>query len=723
MPVVLPLIAAVAAAATTAGVGAALTAAGFAAFGLSVATSAAIVGGIAGAVVAFGVSAVGSALFPVKRGRVGDAVGEAFSRTQQFRQPITAHRVILGRARVSGPIVFLHTNAEARTGYTSLVNGSVSADYAAESLLYLCHAIAGHEISLVEAVLVDNDPLTDEKFRGRVYVEAGAGASTQAASPLLLAETDGKWTAAHRLRGRAYLATVLKYDPAVFQSGIPNISAIVRGALVYDPRAGATGWSNNAAILVAHYIAADFGLRADWSEIDIPTLVASANICDERVPLAAGGDEARYTINGAFDLDEAPGSVLERLVAAMAGAAVFVGGKWYIHAGAWQAPTLRITEDMLRGAVTVRANRPARDLFNGVRSVYVRPAAGWQPTDAPPVIDAAALAQDAGVERYADLALNFTASGYRAQRIQQIVLRRNRMQRQVSVPLNLSGLQIRVMDTVELELPRLPLDTYRVVNWRLSPEGGVDLLLEQDAASVYEWDADTDEQALGDVASVDFPAGATLDAPVVTVTTPTTPVPATIAIAWGAISGAGSYSPEWRQPNTAAWTAVTPTGTGVTVTTAGPAAFRVQARNGEAYSLWCDVALPPPPDGFQVSGSASGYDVIVTLAAGTTKLQIFEGTTDVLASATKRAEEPVDGTTNITDGSGILKYVWARSVNAAGNVGTMRGPLSVDPGVVGDLGGWGDSGGGDSGGGDSDGGGGAGDGSGGDGSGGGGDGE
>lgn len=676
MPVVLPLIAAVAAA----GVTAALTA-----------TTGIIVASIAGAAVAFGVSALGNALFPVKTGRSGaasDPIGESFSRTQQFRQPITAHRMILGRARVSGPIVFLHTNAAARSSYSSLVNGGVSADYTAESLLYLCHVIAGHEISIVEAILIDDTSLRDEKYRGSVYVEAGAGSTTQAASPLLLAETDGKWTSAHRLRGRAYLASVLKYDPAVFPSGIPNISAIVRGALVYDPRTNATGWSNNAAILVAHYITHPNGMRASWDEIDTPTLIAAANICDERVALAGGGDEARYTINGSFDLDESPGSILERLVAAMAGAAVFVGGKWYIHAGAWVTPVIRINADMLRGDVTVRANRPARDLFNGVRSVYVRPAAGWQPTDAPPIIDATALAADNGVERYADLALNFTASGYRAQRIQQIVLRRNRKQRQLLLPLNMSGLQIRVMDTVEVELPRLPLDTYRVVSWRLSAEGGVDVVLEQDDASVYEWDETTDEQALGAVAAIDFPAGATLNAPVVTVTTPTVATPATIDIAWGAISGASSYPVEWRAPNTSTWTNATPTGTGATVSTGDVAAFRVQARSGESYSLWTDVMLPAAPEVLQIVGTVGGYDIVTELATGTTKLQIFEGTTDVLSSASKRAEEPVTGTTSITDGSGVTKYIWARGVNAAGNVGTMRGPLIVVPTIAGGTAGW-----------------------------------
>ena len=682
MPVVIPIIAAVAAAAASYGVGAFVVGLGYSAL------AGAIIGGLAGAVAAFAVSSLGNALFPVRAAR-NSAINDAFSRTQQFRQPITAHRMVVGRARVSGPIVFLYTNAEARTAYTSLVNGSVAADYRAEQLLYLCHVIAAHEISAIETVMIDNLPLTDEKWRGVAYVEAGAGSADQAASPLLLAETDGQWTSSHRLRGRAYLASVLKYDEAIFTAGVPNISAVARGALCYDPRSGATGWTRNAAIIVAWYLTSDFGLRASWDDIDTATLVASANICDEEVALNDGSTEARYTCNGSFDLDEAPGRVLERLCSAMAGTAVFVGGKWYVHAGAWSSPSDTITEDMLRGPVTVRLNRPSRDLFNGVRAVYVRPAAGWQPTDAPPLSDATALAADGGVESYTDLALDFTVSGYRAQRLMQIALRKNRLQKQIVAPLNLSGLRLRCMDVVTVSLPRLPEATYRVTGWALSPDGGVDVTLEEETADVWAWTPATDERALPAVAAVEFPSGATLGTPVVTVTTPNDPEPATIAIAWAAITSATSYLVEWREPGASVWTSATPSGTTATPSTAGVAGFRVQARGADdAYGLWRTVDLPEAPTGFLVVTTGGGYDVTVTIAEGTDRAQIFAGTTSTFSASTKLTPEPDSGTTSVVDASGVPKYLWVRGVGTDGNAGVERGPVLIDPSTTGEIGGW-----------------------------------
>jgi len=681
LPAAIPLIAAIAGAVATAGVAGALAGTALAAAIGAVGVS--VLAGLAGGIVAFGISALGNALFPVARRR--DPIGEAFARTQQVRQPITPHRRIYGRARVSGPLVFIHTNPAARTAFVSQVNGGVAADYARESLLYLCHVLAGHRIDAIETVLVDNLAITDERFRGVLHVSWGLGASTQTANAMLVAETDGQWTTAHRLRGRAYMATVLKYDEVAFPSGVPNMSAVVRGEPeIYDPRTGATRWSINAALVVAHYITSPNGLRASWDEIDIPTLIASANVCDERVPLAGGGDEPRYTCSGAYEADEAPRAVLEKLLGSMAGSAVFVGGKWFIHAAHWVPPSATITQDMLRGAVTVRANRPARDLYNGVRAVYIRPAAGWQPTDAPPLRDAAALAQDDGVESDLDLPLDFCVSGYRAQRLMQIALRRNRMQRQVVVPLNMSGLNIQAMDVVTLALPRLPADTYRVTRWALSPEGGVDLVLEQDAESVYAWNPATDERPLGDIGDAIFPGGATLDTPVITVTTATVAEPTTIDIAWAAVTGAASYEAQYRSDGSSVWVDMSITGT----TAAGSppqfrASFRVRARNGDEYSEWALSARPAAPRDVSIVGTGTGYDVSFVLRTNTVRGQIFINTINDYGSATLHGVEPAGGTTAITDGSGVDKYVWVRSVRADGNFGAPLPAIVVTPGDTG----------------------------------------
>ena len=61
------------------------------------------------------------------------------------------------------------------------------------------------------------------------------GATDQEADADLVSEV-AAWTTDHRLRGRAYIYCRLRWDLDVWPTGIPNIKAVVKGKLLYDPR-------------------------------------------------------------------------------------------------------------------------------------------------------------------------------------------------------------------------------------------------------------------------------------------------------------------------------------------------------------------------------------------------------------------------------------------------------------------------------------------------------
>lgn len=120
-----------------------------------------------------------------------------------------------------------------------------------------------------------------------VRVRKYLGTADQTACADLVAESDGKWTSDHRGRGICYLYVRLEYDQDVFGStGVPNISAVVRGKKVYDPRTTTTAWSNNAALCVADYLRSEEGMRADSAEVPDSEITAAANICDEEIDLS-----------------------------------------------------------------------------------------------------------------------------------------------------------------------------------------------------------------------------------------------------------------------------------------------------------------------------------------------------------------------------------------------------------------------------------------------------
>ena len=330
------------------------------------AASAVIGGGVLGAVAAAGaalvVSAVGAAVFRPKSPSAARSAnvtpgtdtgpGSGFDprtpgagRTQSFRQPITEHQIVFGRCRTSGPVVFLHsaTDDEGR----------------ADGFLHVVVVLAAHRVRAIGEVFLNGTASTDAKFAGLLRIDRALGDPGQAANSNLVADTGGQWTAAHRGQGRAYLAVRLKLRPEAFPSGAPSLSAIVEGAdTILDPRTGATGWSDNPALCLAWYLTSPFGWRAAWADIDLPALMAAANICDEIMGRRDGTAERRYTVNGAVTLGEGKIAITRKLVAAMAGALVVSGGRFYIHAGAPALPAATLTSDDLRGDVTIVGSRP-----------------------------------------------------------------------------------------------------------------------------------------------------------------------------------------------------------------------------------------------------------------------------------------------------------------------------------------------------------------------------
>jgi hypothetical protein len=115
----------------------------------------------------------------------------------------------------------------------------------------------------------------------------------------LVSESESKWTDAHRQTGHTKI--YIRFDTSVLESGPPNISAVVKGKKLYDPRTGTTVWSANPALAVLDYLTStDYGLGADRaSETSSADFISAANLCDERVLL--GSAPIAFTADPASD--------------------------------------------------------------------------------------------------------------------------------------------------------------------------------------------------------------------------------------------------------------------------------------------------------------------------------------------------------------------------------------------------------------------------------------
>lgn len=325
-----------------------------------------------------------------------------------------------------------------------------------------------------------------------VRIRRFLGTADQLADADLVAESAGLWTSAHRARGICYLYVRLEYDQEVWASvGVPNISAVVRGKKVYDPRTSTTGWSDNAALCVADWLRSAEGLRAAAGEVPDAEITAAANICDEEIDLDAGGatTQARYTCNTSITTDQSPRDALAALLACMAGRAVWTQGRWLVRPGAYRTPTLTITADMLAGALQIMPRVSRSDLYNAVRATYRDPDQAYAEVQAPLVTNAGYEAQDGGVQIVRQIDVPTLADTYRAQRLAKVELERARQALTVRLTCNLAAYDLAPTDTVMLTLATYGFvaKPFEVVERTISPEGLLQYTLRETAAGVWDW--------------------------------------------------------------------------------------------------------------------------------------------------------------------------------------------------------------------------------------------
>jgi len=269
--------------------------------------------------------------------------------------------------------------------------------------------------------------------------------------------------------------------------------------------AGGTGgsaylcaYSNNAALVQLDYLVdktLGMGEKSDY--VDTTSWTAAANICEEQVLIddtsSSGADiyQDRYTADGVVFVNSTPRSVMEDLLSASAGSLVYQGGVWKNYSGAWTVATVSLDEDDLRDSIEVVTRPGMGSLFNAVKGVFVDEDNYYQQADFPPVTNAAYEAQDGDLRIYKDLRLPFTTNVIRAQRLAKITLERARQSIIVTYPAKLTAWQLAAYDMVQIsnDLLGWTNKNFRVLRWVLTEDGGVDLTLQEEASTVYNWNA------------------------------------------------------------------------------------------------------------------------------------------------------------------------------------------------------------------------------------------
>lgn len=684
------IVAVVAAGAATAAGTAAATALGFAVGSIGFSLAAGAVGAVVAAGVGYGLSAA----FGLNRVKANST--RAQDRKQTIRSSVAPRQVVYGTARVSGPIVYASSSGDAK------------------QFLHLIVPLAGHRVSAPLALWVnderipfaDIDPttslVTTGKYKDRLRFQFFAGNQTTACSAK--DETSDGWSADHILRETAYMYLRLEYDRDVFANGPGALSVEMQGhSQILDPRTNVTGYSNNPALCILHYLTSADGLACSADEIDTASFTAAANVCDELVTIAAGGTtQRRYTLDGAFTLDATPLDIIDDMLTSCAGTLVYVQGRYRLYAGAYDAPTDTLTASDLAGQVELVTKPPRRELFNTVRGTFINPARNWQASEFPAYSETAIVTAD-GETITRDVEWPFTTDEIRAQRLAKLTLRRAREALTVRVPVKYAGLRYCVWQTLNVTLADFGWTNkpFRIVSWSFDAASGIiNLTLREESANSYAWqfgDAqplplapDTD---LVDPLAIPAPTGVTVTAS--TVLQADGSVAPALLVTWTASAFAFliAHEVQWRAVGATDWNSgEVPVGTNrfviapVIIGTAYE--VRVRGVTGIARGAWsatitgtgaADTTAPDAPTGLTATGIVRGISVAWTLPTATdlAAVEVWENTSSSTSGRYFVGETRGTGFVRTGLSPNVTRHYWVRSRDLSGNLSAYVGPVSA----------------------------------------------
>lgn len=387
-------------------------------------------------------------------------------RKQMLRSSSAPETVIVGKTVISGLLFFAEEEASEQDENEKIT---------------LALALAGHPIEKIGKIWLGDDLI--ETFGDKASWELHN--DREDVDPFMLKNCPS-WKEDMIGRGLAWLRVTLRFDQEKFPYGLPNVKCEVWGKHLFDPRTGQTAWSNNGALVILDYYR--HYLKVPDTDIDFDSFKQAADLCDEKVSLPEGGFESRYTLNGAYDLNESPSSALEAMHKCINAEPTFTAGKHGIQIGAYYGPAIKtITESQLIGTVTCTPETGLKDATNAVYGTFIDAEQLYTKTDFTPVIVDEWVKED-GLEIRENIDYRFVTSPYQAQRLARQYLRKKKAGRRVQLTMNLDGYAYRPGEVVLLELPALGISglEFRIAEWSFHALDGVTLTLEEDGAYLYE---------------------------------------------------------------------------------------------------------------------------------------------------------------------------------------------------------------------------------------------
>lgn len=510
------------------------------------------------------------------------------------------------------------------------------------------------------------------KARVRQYT----GAPGQDLSTMLQPMFPSLITSAHKFAGMACLLVDLEYDTDAFPTGVPSITALLRGARVLDTRTGITAWTENPSLISRDWALYANGGACAVDDLAEASFIAAANACDTAQVFSVSSGSVTlplYTCGIVCSTDANPWGTMQEIVESMAGKVGWAGGLLRVVAGVYRAPVLTITEDWLGGqeAIQIVPEVATDEAVNIYRPSIADAAQDYIAVPAPEVRATSYITAD-GRELSSEITLGGVTDTTHAQHVCGVMLRNARNGLTATLPCNLRAYSLELFDVVAVTLPRFGWATkqFEVVDWRFSLSGGVVLIVKETAAAIYTPDASfavldyTPNTALPDPATV--PTVGTLTITSGTVGLSDGTATTRVNVAWPALADASVATVEVQYAEAAdpfVWQTQSTDGTSLALVglRSGKAhVFRARAVNAlgvrGAWSMQASHTVPipvvvklPPAEPYGPSAVAEPFGI---------RLQCSKSTTADVVRYEWRVGATWSGAT-VLSADGGTSYLWA----------------------------------------------------------------
>lgn len=351
------------------------------------------------------------------------------------------------------------------------------------------------------------------------------GAPGQNVGAALASEYPGKITANDRFDGMAVAVVDIDYDPDVYTSGRPNVTAVLRGARVYDPRKdgtqpGGSGaqrlatpatweFSENPALHAYHFARAPVGWAVPASEVSAADVMAAADACDIATTLTLRKPDnsteqvtlPRHRCGIVISTDGDRRSSMDEIMKTMGGRHGWAGGMLRIRAATMRASSFELDASWIAQLLNedgepANSDEPVLRLTNGVArenrvtrvtGKCVNPAERWQPLPFPAIQDQVLIAADGGIPMPLEVTFDGVNHPAHAQHLASMMIRQGQAALRMQAQCNLNAFRCELFDVGQITLDRFGMaaKTFEVIGWRWHAGEGVQLSLSEISDAMF----------------------------------------------------------------------------------------------------------------------------------------------------------------------------------------------------------------------------------------------